>query len=117
ITDEIGNSAEIDSLLEEFGKRFVWFAENNYFRPNTFLGVGGKKLFRDEIWGRLRFPFRADHLANKKLSGYDFPQKKYKIRIQNAIMLFLSKLPAFRKEVNKKMKQEMIKPLQKVLDR
>ena len=117
VTDEDGDSAEIDSLLTAFGKRFVWFAENDYFRPNTFLGVGNKKILRDEIWGRLRFPFRADHLAYQKLNVYDFPQKKYKIRIQNAIMLSLSKLPAFRKEVNKKIKKEMIKPLQKVLGR
>jgi len=111
VTDEDGDSAKIDSLLQAMGKRLVQFADNDYIRPHTFLGVGGKKLFRDEIWGRLRFPFRADHLAYKKLGVYDFPQKEYRTRIQNAILLLLSKLPAFRKEVNKKMKKEMIKPL------
>jgi hypothetical protein len=30
-------------------------------------------------------------------------------------VLFLSKLPAFRKEVNRRMKKEMIKPLEKAL--
>jgi len=55
------------------------------FRPHTFLGV------------------------------YDFPQKNYKKRIQNSTMLFLSKSSAFRKEVNNKLKKEMIKPLQKEL--
>ena len=84
--------------------------------PIRLLSVGGKILFRDEIWGRLRFPFRADYLAFKKLGVYNFPQKKYKTRIQNAVMLFLSKLPTFRAEVNKEMKTEMIKPLQKTLD-
>ena len=115
VTDEYGDSTEIDSLLQNFGKCLVQFANSGYVRPYTFFGVGGTKLFRDEIWGRLRFPFRADYLAYKKLGVYDFPQKEYKMRIQNAIMLFLSKLPAFRKEVNKKTKKEMIKPLQKVL--
>lgn len=116
VTDEDGDSAKIDSLLQAMGKRLVQFADNDYIRPHTFLGVGGKKLFRDEIWGRLRFPFRADHLAYKKLGVYNFPQKEYRTRIQNAILLLLSKLPAFRKEVNKRMKKEMIKPLQKLLD-
>ena len=78
--------------------------------------MGGKKLFRDEIWGRLRFPFRADYLLYKKLGVFDFPQKNYKMRIQSAIMSLLSKSPGFRKKVNKRMKNEMIKPLQKVLE-
>ena len=55
-------------------------------------------------------------MAYKKLGVFDFPQKKYKSRIRNAIMLLLSKIPAFRREVNKRMKMEMIKPLQKVVD-
>jgi len=117
ITDEYGDSTEIDGLLQNFGKCLVQFANNGYVRPHTFLGVGGKKLFRDDIYGRLRFPFRADYVAYKKLGVYDFPQKKYKTRIRNAIMLLLSKLPTFRKEVNKRMKKEMIKPLQKVLEK
>lgn len=113
ITDEDGDSRNIDSLLQNLGKRLVQFADNSYIRPPTFLGVGGTILFRDAIWGRFRFPFRADYVAFKKLGIYDFPQKEYKTRIQNAIMLLLSRLPAFRREVNKRMKKEMIKPLLK----
>ncbi|MBU0511401.1 MAG: NAD(P)H-dependent oxidoreductase [Chloroflexi bacterium] len=116
VTDEYGDSAQIDSLLQELARNLVRFAESGYIGTPTFLGVGGTKLFRDEIWGRLRFPFRADYLAYKKLGVFDFPQKNYKIRIQIAIMSLLSKSPGFRKEVNKRMKEEMIKPLQKVLD-
>lgn len=117
VTDEYGDSAEIDSLLQCLTHRLVQFADNNYFKPSTFLGVGGAKIFRDEIWGRLRFPFRADYVAYKKLGIFDFPQKKYKMRLRNAIMLFLSKSTVFRKEVNKRMEKEMIKPLQQVLEK
>jgi len=69
VTDEDGDSAGIDALLQTMGKRLVQFSHNDYIRPNTFLGVGGKILFRDEIWGRLRFPFRADYLALKTLDS------------------------------------------------
>jgi hypothetical protein len=117
VTDEYGNAAEIDSLLQDLAERLVRFADSGYIRPATFLGVGGTKLFRDAMWGRLRFPFRADYLAYKELGIFDFPQKQYKMRIQNAVMLLLSKSPAFRKEVNKRMKDEMIKSFQKVLVR
>lgn len=117
VTDEYGSSAEIDRLLQDLAERLGRFADSGYIRTSTFLGIGGRKLFRDEMWGRLRFPFRADYLAYKRLGVFDFPQKQYKMRVQSAIMSLLSKSPAFRKEVNKRMKDEMIKPLQKVLDR
>jgi hypothetical protein len=113
VTDEYRDSAAIDRLLQNLAERLVQSADNGYISPPTFLGVGGGKIFRDAIWGKLRFPFRADYLAYKKLGVFDFPQKKYKSRIQNAIMLLLSKIPPFRREINKRMKMEMIKPLQK----
>lgn len=116
ITDEFGDSAEIDGLIEGFATRLVRFADNSYIKPFTFLSVGGRKLFRDAVWSQMRFPFRADHAAYKKLGFYDFPQKRYKTILKNKIMLLLSKSPAFRKEVNKRIKEEMIKPLKKVLE-
>jgi multimeric flavodoxin WrbA len=116
VTDEYEDAAQIDTLMQNLAKNLVQFADSGYIRTPTFLGVGGKKLFRDEIWGRLRFPFRADYLTYKKLGVFDFPQSKCKLRFQSAIMTLLSKSPTFRKEVNKRMKDEMIKPLQKVLE-
>ncbi len=115
VTDEYSDSPGIDQMLQTLANQLVRFAENGYIRPPTFLGVGGGKIFRDDIWGRLRFPFRADYLSYKKFGVYDFPQKNYKNRIQNTIMLLLSKIPAFRREVNMRMKEEMINPLQKEL--
>ena len=116
VTDEYGDSAHIDNLLCDLARNLVKCADSGYVETPTFLGVGGRKVFRDEIWGRLRFPFRADYLLYKKLGAFDFPQKNYKMRIRSAIMSLLSKSPAFRKQVNKRMKNEMIKPLQKVLE-
>jgi multimeric flavodoxin WrbA len=115
VTDEYGDGVDIDNLLQSLAERVILYADSGYIKPSTFLGVGGTKVFRDEIWGRLRFPFRADYLAYKELGVFDFPQKNYKTRIQIAIMSLLSKSSAFRREVNKRMKAEMIKPLQEVL--
>ncbi len=114
VTDEYGDSSAVDGLLRSLAERLVQSADNGYVSPPTFLGVGGSKIFRDAIWGKLRFPFRADYLAYKKLRVFDFPQKDYKSRLRNVTMLLLSKIPRFRKEVNKRMKQEMIKPIQNV---
>ena len=57
ITDECCDSAEIDALLQSLAERLIRFADEGYARPASFLGVGGRKVFRDDVYGRLRFPF------------------------------------------------------------
>ena len=78
--------------------------------------MGGMKVFRDDIWGRLRFVFQADHKFYKKHGMYDFPQKYFKTRIRNGIMMLLTKIPSFKKEFIKRLKKEMIKSHQKILE-
>ncbi len=85
-------------------------------KPATFLGIGGAKIFRDDIYGRLRFPFQADHRFYRKRGMYDFPQKDCKSRSTNPMLMLLTKIPSMRKEIyTRRIKTEMIKPLQKVL--
>jgi multimeric flavodoxin WrbA len=98
ITDEGGNSAEIDALLQSFAQRLVSFAEKGYIRPQNFLGVGGHKVFRDNIWGRLRPLWQADYRYFKKHRLFDFPQKDYKIRVLTPILMLLTKIPGVRKK-------------------
>ncbi len=118
ITDEHGDSVELDALLHNFAERLVDFANRNYIKPRTFLGVGGMKIFRDDVWGKLRFPFQADHKFYRRGRVYDFPQKDYKARMMNMILILLTKLPSMRKEIyRKRMKAEMIKPLQKIVEK
>lgn len=116
VTDEFGDSAGIDDALQDLARCLARFADTGYARPHTFLGVGGDKIFRDAIWGRLRFPFRADFVAYRRAGAFDFPQKNLKSRVQNGLMLLLSRSPRFRKEVNRRMKDEMVKPLRKFLE-
>jgi multimeric flavodoxin WrbA len=115
ITDEYEDSAQIDALLESFSKRLIGFADKNYIKPSNFLIMGGAKIFRDDIWGRLRLVFQADHRFYKEHGMYDFPQKEFKSRINNSIMMLLTKIPGFKKEFIKRLKNEMIKPHQKIL--
>ena len=118
ITDEFGDSAQIDALLLSLAQRLICSANDGYAKPASFLGVGGKKVIRDDIYGPLRFPFRADHNFYKKNGLYDFPQKDYKSRITNSMMMLLSRIPSIRKDIyTRRIKTEMIKPLQKVLER
>ena len=116
ITDECGDSAQIDALLHSLAERLIRFADEGYAKPASFPGVGGSKILRDDIYGRLRFPFRADHNFYKKKGLYDFPQKDYKSRITNSMMMLLTRIPSMRREIyTKRIKKAMIKPLQKIL--
>ncbi|MBC8218605.1 MAG: NAD(P)H-dependent oxidoreductase [Planctomycetes bacterium] len=116
VTDEYEDSLKIDALLQSLAKRAVRFAEIDYVKPATFLGVGGMKIFRDDIWGRLRFVFQADHRYYKKHGIYDFPQKDKKARDTNKMMFNLTKDPEMRQQVRKMIKTQMIKPYQEILE-
>lgn len=116
ITDEAGNSREIDQLLAELAGTLVRLSAEGYAPPVTFLGVGGRKIFRDEVYGGLRFVFQADHRYYKSHGLYDFPQKNYKIRRMNLMMTLLTKIPPFRKKFLKIMKDEMVKPVKYIAE-
>ena len=116
VTDEYGDSLQIDATLQNFARRLISLSEKHYVKPPTFLGVGGMKIFRDDIWGKLRFPFQADHSFYKRHGLYDFPQRDYKTRIIVTLLMLLTKIPTMRKEIyRRRMREEMIKPLQKIL--
>jgi multimeric flavodoxin WrbA len=118
LTDEEEESKELDGRLQHLAEQVIHLAEMSYVKPKTFLGVGGMKIFRDDVWGKLRFPFQADHQFYKKHHLYDFPHRKYKSRVINSILILLTKIPSMRKEIyRKRMKEEMVKPFQKIIQR
>lgn len=116
ISDECGGSKELDIQISNIAFNAIEAAEKNYIMPKTFLSIAGHKIFRDEIWSDLRFPFIADHKYYKKHDMYDFPQKRKKRIIISSILCFLTNFPGFRNKVYKKrIMHEMIKPLKSVL--
>jgi len=116
VTDESQNSEEIDGLLHALALKSNNFSEISFVNELTMRGVGGRKIFRDDIWGGLRFPFRADYKFYKKHGFFDFPYKKRKSILISKIMLLLSRSKGFRKEVNKRMKSEMASPIKKIIE-
>ena len=109
-SDDMGSSAEINTALQTMASNAVSQSKLGYIPPPTFYQVAGTKLFRDAVYGRLRPVFQADHRYYKEHGMYDFPQKHYKWRMINSTLVLLTKIPAFRREFFKRMKQEMIKP-------
>jgi multimeric flavodoxin WrbA len=116
VTDECADSAELDAQIRGLAGRLVRFAHTGYVAPQTFLGVGGWKIFRDDIWGWMRFPFKADHKFYKANGLYDFPQRDWRSRIRNAFLNLLIMVPAIRKSIYKdQLRDRMIEPYQKLL--
>jgi multimeric flavodoxin WrbA len=116
ITDEQHDSTVIDAMLQSLAERLIRLAEQQYLKPATYLSIGGAKIFRDGVWGHMRFVFQADHKFYKQYGMYDFPQKDYKTRLLNIVMPVLLQIPAFRKRFyTQEMKPGMVRPFQKVL--
>ena len=66
---------ELDKLLDDFAGRLIDCAETGYIRPFDFLAIGGRKLFRDEVWSSLRLAFRADHRYYRRTGCMIFPSE------------------------------------------
>jgi multimeric flavodoxin WrbA len=115
ITDECENSDTIDGIIDSTAADAVGLSENGISRPVTFLGKGGNKIFRDDIYGGLRFVFQDDHRYYKKTGFYDFPTKK---RVQNlliTLLTVLSKIPFLRQKIQKEITAQMLLPYRGVL--
>jgi hypothetical protein len=115
VSDEYGDSAAIDALLEGLAERLVENAGRGYIQPRNFLGVGGQKVFRDDVWGRLRAIFQADHRAYRRLGFYDFPPSNLRIRVQSTFLALLLRVGPVRRVFTPRIREGMIAPYQKML--
>jgi len=116
VTDEYSDDHEITMLITKLASDLCLAVEKDHDRPATFLGVGGRKVFRDLIY-KTRFIFMADHRYYKDNDHYDFPQKDIKFRIINTVFPPLMKIPALRREMQKNFNKFMIKPFEYFQDK
>ena len=116
ISDSSGTSQEIDRYIEQAVEECVYNSKEGVSRPMTSLGVGGIKIFRDDIWGPLRMVFPADHKAFRKLGYYKtFPQRSFTNFLMHVFVVPLLSIPPVRKVFNAQMKEQMIVPLKKTV--
>jgi multimeric flavodoxin WrbA len=115
LSDEAENSAELEVSLDSLAERLIRLAGTGYIRPQSFLGVAGMKIFRDDIWGHLRVVFHADHKAYKRLGLYDFPQRRLAQRVLVRLAYLLTGLPGIRRRWPGLVRQGMLWPYRRVL--
>jgi multimeric flavodoxin WrbA len=117
-SDEFGNSQEIDAVLDGLMARAVTLSDQAYMQPATFLGVGGIKIFRDDIYGRLRIPFAADHSAYNRMGFYKtFPQRDLGTMLLNTFAGPLLSIRRLRQGFDKVIKVQMVAPLKRIVDK
>ena len=110
VSDEVSSTAALDEAIDVMARRLVSMSEATYIPPYSFLGIAGRKMFRDEVWGRYRFVFQADHRYYKKRGFYDFPQKDWRTRVQNFWLMLRFSFPKTRRQVRNTMTGFMVKP-------
>ena len=117
VTDEPADRNEIDARLAELARALIRRYGQSFSLPPMFPTVAGAKLFRDEIWASMRFPFVADYKYYKAHGLFDFPRRSWRVRLTDALMLLAVKIPGFRNKVYKEMmKEKMVEPLQKIVE-
>ena len=108
-TDEHDPDAEIDRLAATLD----YMLRTQYVQPQTFLGVGGMKIFRDLIY-MMQGMMRADHKFFKAHGQYDFPQKKKGTILAMYLVGFLNSNPKLKAKMGSKMTEGMLMPYKKV---
>jgi len=111
-----GNEGDANQEIDELAKRLEYALEKGYKQPQTFYGVGGMKIFRDLIW-LMQGIMRADHKFYKAHGQYDFPQKKRGTMLLMKLLGGLLALPGAREKMGGKMREGMLMPYKKVLDK
>lgn len=72
ITDEFNNSYELTKEIEAFAEKISKTLEIGWQRSDSFLGVGGHKVFRDLVFSKKAI-MKADNEYYKSHEYYDFP--------------------------------------------
>jgi multimeric flavodoxin WrbA len=94
LSDEVASSGRLDALIDDAAARSIAALAAGAMAPATFLGVGGMKIFRDDIRGDLRIVFKADHRAYRKTGVYDFPQANPLKRLAVWLGYWITSIPA-----------------------
>lgn len=120
VTDSSDDSAYISRKIDSLAKDIITYSESDYIKPNNFIGVGGSKVFRDEVFANIRFPFRIDHKEYKKIGYYNFPHRNIKMRIKGSVMLLLCHISAIRQQIfgnTNIMVDSTYDPIRKILEK
>ncbi len=116
VTTMSGNASEVDAATDSLTRRIALALKKDYLRPATFLGVGGIKIFRDDIYTRLSIVFRGDHKYYRKNGIYKtLPHKKPLRLMMFRLIGLITSFPPINRKMVVNMKDFMLMPYRGVL--
>ncbi len=117
VTDEPADNSLVSRSIEHLMHQAHDWNKAGVRKPKSFLGIGGMKIFRDDIYSHLRFVFQADHEFYKQQGLYDFPQKRFIMAMAISAGMLLTKIPPLRKKIRQQLRQGMINPYKKLFSK
>jgi NAD(P)H-dependent FMN reductase len=115
VTDEYGETGAISARLEALAVEVDRRLEQAWIRPATFLGVGGRKIFRDLMYA-MRGIMRADHAYYRREGLYDFPQRDLGRTVFNGFMTVMMWIPWTRRWTLRKMGEFKLTQIRKIVE-
>lgn len=115
VTDEYDTAEEITARVAALARAADRLCAAPWIRPPTFLGVGGRKIFRDLMWS-MRGIVRADHAWYARNGLYDFPQWDRGRTWFNRVMAAMMAVPWSRRWLLKNMGQLKLTAIRKVVE-
>lgn len=112
---ESADNQTIDNEINKLAKSVAFVLGEEIATPQSYLGVGGMKVFRDLIFTMQGF-MKADHKHYKKHGAYDFPYKRMGFILKMKLIGFLMRSKFAGKQVSSRMNSEMLKPYKKVIE-
>ncbi len=101
--------------IQALSDKLCYALETGYVLPQTFLGVGGLKIFRDLIF-IMRGMMKADHKFYKEHGFYDFPQKQKGTILKMKLVGALLGNKKIKAKMGNKMNEGMIAPYKKAIE-
>jgi multimeric flavodoxin WrbA len=116
VSDE-GEPGQVGAVLDGLAARLAGDLARGYIRPQSFLGLAGSNLLRDEVLAGLSFLFRADHRWFKQHGVYDtLPHRRWLARLRSALLGPVFALPPVKRRLQNTLKAKMVEPAARVVE-
>ncbi|MBN2510287.1 MAG: NAD(P)H-dependent oxidoreductase, partial [Spirochaetales bacterium] len=115
VSDEANGVTEPAERLDALAIRVIAQAEAGYIAPRTFPGVGGMKIFRDDIYSHLKMVFRADHRSYRRTGVYDYVQANPFKHTWMKLLNLIIGIPFVKKQMYAHIREGMIAPYRRVI--
>jgi multimeric flavodoxin WrbA len=110
VSDEVDSSEQVLAHIDTMCMLVQSRTEHYWKAPNTFLGVGARKLFRDLVYEH-RGIMCADYTYYRDNGLLDFPNHDYPARLKSRILRTASQVPSIRKTIQKSAIEKGLEPL------